>query len=61
MATKLIIYMTKQEALNKLEQMTDNEFKKFFDKLPSRVQLLVRSGMVNWRKVLPEWYINNPF
>lgn len=53
--------MTKQEALNKLEQMTDNEFKKFFDKLPSRVQLLVRSGMVNWRKVLPEWYINNPF
>ena len=46
-----------EEALQKLEQMPEIEFQNFFRSLPLRVQMLVRSGMADWRQVLPEWYI----
>ena len=39
-----------------IETITDKEFNEFFEWLPARVKLLVRSGFVNWIKVLPEWY-----
>lgn len=44
-------------ALKKLEAMPEAEFQTFLKSLPQRVQLLVRGGMVEWKKVLPEWYI----
>ena len=46
-----------QNALISLENMTDEEFNKFLVSLPQRVQLLVRANFVNWREVLPIWYI----
>ena len=49
--------MTHQEALKKLENMTDDKFDKFFISLPYRTQLLVRGGMVDWKESLPAWYI----
>lgn len=49
------------EALKKLEAMTDEEFNKFLASCPQRVQLLVRGGMVEWKKVLPAWYMIIPF
>jgi hypothetical protein len=49
--------MTKEEALTKIEYMTNKEFHAFFESLPARVKLLVKAGMVNWKEVLPEWYI----
>lgn len=49
--------MSEHEALAKLEAMPEAEFQAFFAKLPERVKLLVKSGMSDWRKVLPEWYI----
>ena len=42
--------------IQKLETMSDTEFNIFLTSLPQRVQFLVRSGMANWREVLPEWY-----
>lgn len=48
--------MTKGEVLEKLESMNDDEFNEFLRKCPERVQMLVRSGMCNWRVVLPQWY-----
>ena len=39
-----------------VETLTDEEFKIFFDWLPERVKSCVHSGMVDWKKVLPEWY-----
>ena len=47
----------KHEALKALEAMTDQEFNEFLGSLPARVQLLVKGRMVDWREVLPEWYI----
>ena len=49
-----------QEALQKLEQMPEKEFQSFFQLLPARVQILVRGGFVDWREVLPEWYLKAP-
>jgi len=49
--------MNKQEALNKLQSMSDTEFNVFFDTLPARVKILVRSGFVKWQRALPDWYI----
>ena len=46
----------KHDALKALESMSDEEFNAFLGSLPSRVQLLVRGRMVDWREVLPEWY-----
>ena len=51
--------MTKKQALKLLEKMTDTEFGIFFDKLPERVRILVRAGFVNWKEILPEWYIKS--
>ncbi len=56
-----IAYATKPEALAALEAMTDEKFNAFLSKCPQRVQLLVRSRMVNWREVLPEYYQILPF
>ncbi len=49
--------MTPEKALEILTKMSDQEFNQFFEKLPERVKLLVRSGLVNWKEALPEWYI----
>ena len=49
--------LAKRDALKKLEAMSDQEFDTFLASLPERVGLLVRSRMVDWREVLPEWYI----
>ncbi len=46
-------------ALKTLEAMPDADFQAFLTSLPSRVQLLVRSGMSDWRNVLPQWYIKS--
>lgn len=35
--------------------MTDQEFQAFYMSLPTRTKLLVRSGYVDWRKVLPQF------
>jgi hypothetical protein len=44
-------------ALEKLKEMTDNQFNEFLESLPTRVQLCVKGGLVHWQDVLPEWYI----
>ena len=49
--------MEKSKALKLLEAMPDQEFNAFLSGLPARVGMLVRSRMVDWREVLPEWYI----
>lgn len=54
-------YCTKDEALKSLEAMNDKEFNIFLKKCPNRVQLLVRGRMVDWREVLPDYYIKLPF
>ena len=41
--------------LAQLEAMTEAEFQAFFATLPQRVQILVRSGMCDWREVLPQY------
>jgi hypothetical protein len=45
-----------RESLVKLETMPESEFQAFFKSLPARVQMLVSSGMVDWREVLPQWH-----
>lgn len=42
--------------LQSIEAMSEEDFQAFFASCPSRVQLLVRGGMVNWREVLPQYY-----
>jgi len=49
--------MNRQIALEVLEKMPENEFQKFFKSLPCRVQLCCKGGLVNWKEVLPLWYI----
>lgn len=51
--------MTESEALIVLEKMTSQQFNHFLKGLPERVGMLVRSGMCNWREVLPQWYIKS--
>jgi hypothetical protein len=49
--------MSKEEATKILEEMPENDFQLFFKKLPYRVQLLVKGGLVDWRECLSGWYI----
>jgi hypothetical protein len=49
--------MTREEALKILENMDESTFQAFFKALPYRTQLACRGGLVNWKDVLPEWYI----
>lgn len=49
--------MDESEALKILEGMTDAQFNAFLQTLPERTQMLVRSRMCDWKKVLPAWYI----
>jgi hypothetical protein len=49
--------MTKQEAIKILEDMPENKFQEFLKSLPMRTQLLVKSGFVDWRDCLSEWYL----
>lgn len=49
--------MTNQEALDTLEEMSDGDFSAFFNNLPLRVRLCVQGGLVDWKEVLPQWYI----
>jgi len=49
--------MSKQKALTILELMTDKEFTTFLESLPYRVQILINARFVDWREVLPQWYI----
>ena len=49
--------MSEGEALSTLETMPEPEFQAFFESLPKRVKLCYRGGLVDWRVVLPEWYI----
>lgn len=51
--------MSETMALKTLEAMPEPEFQAFFKSLPSRVQLLVRGGMQDWREVLPQWYVKS--
>jgi hypothetical protein len=39
-----------------IENIADSEFDVFFAWLPERVKLCVRSGMVDWKITLPEWF-----
>ena len=49
--------MTKVQALKILEKMEEKEFQTFFKSLPKRVTMVIKAGFVDWKKVLPEWYI----
>lgn len=49
--------MSTKQALKILEEMSEKEFQDFFESLPYRVQLTCRGGLVDWRKVLPFWFI----
>lgn len=49
-------YCTKEEALVAVDKMTDKELRALIEKTPARVQMLVRSGMVDYRTTLAEWY-----
>ena len=49
--------MSEAKALAELEAMSDAEFLAFVAKLPERVKLLGRTGMCDWRTVLPAWYV----
>ena len=44
-------------ALKILEEMPEKKFQDFFKSLPLRVQLCCKGGLVDWREVLPYWYI----
>lgn len=44
-------------ALRVLEDMPEPEFQEWFESLPPRVVLCVKGGLVNWKVVLPHWYI----
>lgn len=46
-----------KEALKILEEMPESKFQDFFSSLPARVRLVVSGGLVDWKEVLPEWYI----
>ena len=50
--------MSKEEALKIIEAMPDDELQSFYQKLPARAKLGIHSGLVNWRDVLPGWYIH---
>lgn len=45
-------------ALKLLEEMPEDEFQEFFNSLPGRVQLCCKGGLVDWKEILPYWYIN---
>ena len=49
--------MSEGEALSALEAMPEPEFQAFFASLPERVKLCCKGGLVNWKEVLPQWYI----
>ena len=49
--------MNNHEAIKRLEEMPEGQFQLFFGGLPWRVQLLVKSGLVDWRECLANWYI----
>ena len=49
--------MSETEALRVLEIMSEPEFQAFFETLPERVKLCCKGRLVDWRHVLPEWYI----
>lgn len=42
--------------MKKLTELSDEEFNKFFDQLPLRVQILIKGKLVAWQEVLPEYY-----
>ena len=49
--------MNNHEAIKRLEEMPEDQFQLFFGGLPWRVQLLVKSGLVDWKECLANWYI----
>lgn len=49
--------MTPKEALKRIEAMPEKDFQEFYKKLPARVKVLIGSGLVEWRRALPQWYI----
>ena len=49
--------MTEEQALSKLTDMPEPEFQQFFKSLPQRVQMMCKGGLVNWKEVLPAWYV----
>jgi len=49
--------MSNEQALKVLEAMSDKDFNDFLNNLPMRTQLCVKSGLVDWKEVLPQWYI----
>ena len=46
-----------KEALIVLENMPEKQFQEWFGDLPYKVRLMVGGGLVNWREILPIWYI----
>ena len=51
--------MTKPEALQILENMSENQFQEFYKSLPYRVQICCGGGLVDWKEVLPRWWIKH--
>lgn len=49
--------MTEPQALKKLKSMSDADFNAFLKRTPQRTQMMVRSGLVDWKEVLPGWLI----
>lgn len=49
--------MTNAEALNILENMPEVEFQEFYNSLPYRTRLCCEGGLVNWKDVLPQWWV----
>jgi len=49
--------MSLQEAIKIVENMPEDKFQDFFKGLPTRVQLCVKGGLVDWRECLATWYI----
>ncbi len=49
--------MTQSEALKRLEEMPEPEFQEFYKSLPARTRLCCGGGLVDWKVVLPEWFI----
>lgn len=46
-----------EKALLIIETMPDDQFNRFLMTTPPRVQMLVRGRMCDWKKVLPQWYV----
>ena len=49
--------LAEAKVLKTLEEMPEEEFQAFFKSLPYRTRLCCQGGLVDWREVLPYWYL----